>query len=80
MKNKNKRTSKPQRIKILIIGDIHARRCTAKLAKSLGKTFKVMGAVMHGSMRENIMHLAHTEISYLRRDGVVIIWGGGNDP
>jgi hypothetical protein len=39
-----------------------------------------MGAMMHGSMRENIMRLAQTEISYLHRDDVVIIWEGGNDP
>jgi len=64
----------------LIIGDIHARRCTTELTNSLGKTFEVMGAMMHGSMLENIMRLARTETSYLHRDDVVIIWGGVNEP
>jgi hypothetical protein len=45
----------------------------------LGKTFEVMGAMMHGSMHENITYLTHTEISYLHHDDV-IIWRGGNDP
>lgn len=64
----------------MIIGDIYARHCATKLRNSLGKTFEVMGAVMHGSMRENIMRLACTETSYLHHDEVVIILGNVNDP
>jgi hypothetical protein len=39
LKIKNKCISKPQRNKILIIGDSHARGCAAELSSSLDTTF-----------------------------------------
>jgi hypothetical protein len=38
-----------------------------------------MGTVMPGSRLEHIMSLAHREISHLRRNDFVVIWGGTND-
>jgi hypothetical protein len=67
VKIKNKCISKPQRNKILIIGDSHARGCAAEPLSSLTTTLEVMGDVMHGSRPEYITHLALREISYLHR-------------
>ena len=78
VKIKNKCISKPQRNKILIIGDSHARGCAAELSSSLNTTFEVMGAVMPGSRLEHIMDLARREISYLHHNDFVITWGGAN--
>jgi len=79
VKNKNYCTSKPQRNKILIIGDSHARGYGTELSNSLGKTFEVMGAVMPGSRPESITRSARREISQLHRNDFVIICGGAND-
>jgi hypothetical protein len=79
VKNKNKFNSKPQKNKILTIGDSHARCCATILSNLLGKNFEVMGAVMHDSRHENIIHLVCTEIGQLHCDDDVIIWGGAND-
>ena len=48
-KIKNKCISEPQRNKILIIGDSHARGCAAELSSLLDTAFEVMGAVMPSS-------------------------------
>jgi hypothetical protein len=79
VKIKNKCISKPQRNKILIIGDSHARSCAAELSSSLDTTFEVMGAVMPGSRLAHITRLARREIRHLHRNDFVIIWGGAND-
>jgi hypothetical protein len=76
---KNKCISKPQRNKILIIGDSHATGWAAELSSSLDTTFEVMGAVMPGSRLVHITHLTHREISHLHRNEFVIILGGAND-
>jgi len=55
-RNKNKWTLKPQRNKILINADSHARGCTDVRLTSLGKNFEVMGAVMPGFRVEYIAH------------------------
>jgi hypothetical protein len=54
VKIKNKCISKPQRNNILIIGDSHARGCTAELSSSLDMPFEVVGAVMPCSSLEHI--------------------------
>jgi len=79
VKIKNKCIPKPQRNKILIIGDSNARGCSAELSSSLDTTFEVMGAVMPGSRLEHITRLARREISHLHHNDFVIIWGGAND-
>ena len=58
VKNKTRCISKPQRNKMLIIGDSHAKGCAAELSASLGTTFEVMGAVMPGSRLEHITKLS----------------------
>ena len=76
VKNKTRCISKPQRNKILIIGDSHARGCAAELSASLGMTFEVMGAVMPGSRLEHITRLFRREISHSHRNDFVVIWAG----
>ena len=70
---------KPQKSKILIIGDSHARGCTAELSSTFGETFKVKGTVMPCSRLEHITTLARREISHLHRNDFVVICGGAND-
>jgi hypothetical protein len=79
VKNKNKCTPKPQRNRIFIIGDSHARGCAAELLTSLGKTSEVMGTVMPGFLLEHITCLACREKSQLHCNDFVIIWGGADD-
>jgi hypothetical protein len=79
VKIKNKCISKPQRNKISIIGESHARGCATELSSSLDTTFEVMGAVMPGSRLDHITGLARRVISHLHLNDFVIIWGGAND-
>jgi len=61
----NKCISKPQRNKILILGDSHARGCAAELSASFSTPFEVMGAVMPGSRLEHITSLSRREVIYI---------------
>ena len=79
MKNKSYCTSKPQRNKILIPGDSHARGYATELSNSLVKTFEIIGAEMSGSRSGHITRSLHREISQLHRDDFAIICGGAND-
>ena len=75
MRINSKVIQKPQKSKILIIGDSHARGCTAELSSTFGETFKVKGTVMPCSRLEHITTLARREISHLHRNDFVVIWG-----
>ena len=79
VKTKNNRLSKPQKNKILIIGNSQARGCASNLASSLNKTFQVTGTVMPVSRLDNITSVARREISRLCRNDFLVIWGGTND-
>ena len=79
VKTKNNCISKPRKNRILIIGDGHAKGCAADLLSSLNDTFEVIGTVIPGSRLEHITSLAHHEISHLRHNDFVVIWGGTND-
>ena len=67
---------KPQKTKILIIGDSHVSGCAAELSSTLGE---IKGTVMPGFRLEHITSLARREISRLHRNDFVVICGGAND-
>jgi hypothetical protein len=52
--NKEHCPTNVKRIKILVIGDSHARGYAANIVSYLGKYFEVMGTVMPGARLENI--------------------------
>ena len=45
----------------------------------MGKSFEVTGTVIPGARNEAITHLANKEITTLRKDYVVVVWGGTKD-
>jgi hypothetical protein len=70
---------KPEKKKVIMIGDSHMRGHAKELSDYLGKDFEVSGTVMPGSRLDKITLLAKNEINALTKEDVVIIWGGSND-
>jgi len=70
---------KKDKQKIVIVGDSHARRCSAKLQQHLGERCSVTGHVMPGARMEHIVNSGLQEINNLTGDDVIVVWGGSND-
>lgn len=65
--------------KVLIIGDSHARGCTAEVSHNLNEHFDISGLVISGSKLESITNMAKKEIATLTKNDVIVVWGGTND-
>jgi 1-aminocyclopropane-1-carboxylate deaminase/D-cysteine desulfhydrase-like pyridoxal-dependent ACC family enzyme len=65
--------------KLAIIGDSHARKSEAELQHNIGSTFTVSSFIKPGAGMRSIVHTMKEDIKTLKRDDVVIIWGGSND-
>lgn len=64
---------------MLIIGDSHARGCTAEVSHNLNEHFDISGLVISGSKLESITNMAKKEIATLTKNDVIVVWGGTND-
>jgi hypothetical protein len=65
--------------KIVFIGDSHVRNCVAELQHRLGTNFTVTSFVKPGAGMSEISGTAAEEISKLKSEDVVVVWGGSND-
>ena len=62
--------------KIVIIGDSHARKSAAELKHNIGLTFTVSSFIKPGAGMGSIVDTIKEDIKTLKKDDVVIIWGG----
>jgi hypothetical protein len=65
--------------KVLIIGDSHVRNCSTILQDSLNTDYKVSSFVKPRAQMNEITSTAKEELKSLKKDDLVIIWGGAND-
>ena len=65
--------------KVLIIGDSHAKKCAAELQHNLDLRYEVSGFIKPGPTTSEIIKTAKDEISTLKCNDDVILWGGSND-
>jgi lysophospholipase L1-like esterase len=64
---------------IIIVGDSHGSRSAAELEQCLDPSFKIFGYVQSGAEMKAILSSMQADIKKLRRNDVVVIWGGSND-
>ena len=64
---------------IVIIGDSHGRKCAAELKHRLGSTFAISSFVKPGAGMRAVLDTMQADIKKLKRNDVVVIWGGCND-
>ena len=66
-------------IKIIIIGDSHARGCAQELQHNLGQNSDVQGFVKPGATLQNIVNTSPETTGKLTKKDVIIVWGGTRD-
>ena len=74
---KNKHVEKKH--KIIVTGDSHARGCAAEIQLNLDEGFEVHGFVTPGTGVGTITTSAKSDIQYLSKQDVVVVWGGSRD-
>jgi len=62
--------------KIVIIEDSHARKSATELKHNIGLTFTVSSFIKPGAGMGSIVDTIKEDIKTLKKDDVVIIWGG----
>ena len=65
--------------KIIIIGDNHARNSAAQLQHCVGSTFAVSSFVKPGAEIRGTGDIMKENITKLKSDDVMVIWGESND-
>lgn len=65
--------------KVLIIGDSHAKKCATELQHNLGIDYEICGLIKLGAEMSEIIKTVKEEISTLKCNDVVVLWGGAND-
>jgi hypothetical protein len=65
--------------RVLIIGDSHANKYTAKLQNNLYPRYEVSGFIKPGATTSEIIKTTEDEIATLKCNDIVILWGGAND-
>ena len=65
--------------KVVIIGDSHVRNCSTFLQDNLNTDYKVSSFVKPGALMNEITRTAKEELKSLKKDDLVIVWGGAND-
>jgi lysophospholipase L1-like esterase len=73
------KSEKKSDLKILIIGDSHAKKCAAELRHNLDSRYVVSGFIKPRATTSEIIRTAEDEISTLKSNDVVILWAGAND-
>jgi RNase P/RNase MRP subunit p30 len=64
---------------MVILGDSHTRGCAAEVKQLLNNKFEVLGLVNSGSGMEFIKDTARVKLHQLKKNDVVVVWGGSND-
>ena len=64
---------------ILLIGDSHVRNCAKYLQHNLDEDYEVSGFAKPGANMEEIVNTVRKDIQTLKKNDVVILWGGSND-
>ena len=65
--------------KIVIIGDSHSRGYATNLKHQLKDKFQIVGYVKPGASTIEIVETAKSDIRDLKKDDVIIVFGGSND-
>jgi len=65
--------------KVVIIGDSHVRNCSIFLQDNLNTDYKVSSFVKPGALMNEITKTAKEKLKLLKKDDLVIVWGGAND-
>jgi hypothetical protein len=65
--------------KILLIGDIHIKRCAFELRQILNREYEVLGFSKPGAKTSDILKTAENEIASLSTNDFLILWVGSND-
>jgi len=74
---KNKHMQKKH--KIIVTSYSHARGCAAEIKLNLDEGFKVQGFVNRGTGVNTITTSANIYIQHLKKQDVVVVWGGSKD-
>jgi hypothetical protein len=65
--------------KIIIVGDSHCRQSAAGLKHCLGSTYVISSFTQPGAEMRTILSSMQADIMKLKRNDIVVIWGGSND-
>jgi len=65
--------------KVIIVGDSHARGCTAEVSHLLKNDFEVLGLVNPGAGMKNIKDTSRAKLHQLTKKDVAVLWGSSND-
>ena len=64
---------------VAIIGESHVRNCSTFLQGNLNTDYKISSFVKPGALMNEITITAKEKLKSLKKDDLVIVWGGTND-
>ena len=72
----NRKMIEKKQHKVVVVGDSHTRGCAAEIKHLLNNKFEAFRMVNSGSGMEFIKDTARAKLDQLKKNGVVVVWGG----